>query len=255
MAQQSPPFRLEPVRQMAAASATAGAAQQADAPPMPLRAEAPRAAAPAAPAPSAQGAPPPADVLLHTGRAEGLSITLAAGSPQLRDRLAAASGELHADLARIGTEVEAIRVELRGALPSGLAPSQDGPGQPMGGQGGDQPGDLTGAAAQPQADLSGQGEQTAMHQGFGTTGSTPPDTVFRVDPLADPGAGSANAGAPHTDHGTASGGGLSGQPGASGGRAPWQGQRCEQPTAAPRQAIPSPEAPPRPAASRIDRYA
>jgi hypothetical protein len=213
-----------------------------------------RAQASAQPAPLAESPQAPADVLLHTGRADGLSITLAAGSPLMRDRLAAASGELHADLARIGTEVEAIRVELRGALPSGLAPSQDGSAQPAGGQGADRPGDLIGEAPPAQAGLSGQGEQTAMSQGFGFAGAAPPDSAFRVELPGDPGADPA---ASHTEGGAASGGGPSGQPGAFGGRAPWHGPRAELPTpaagAAP--AMPSPEPPPRPAASRIDRYA
>jgi hypothetical protein len=58
----------------------------------------------------------PADVMVgHSGAPGGgrLDVRIAAATTELRDRLRAATDELQAELAQIGTEVDAIRVELR----------------------------------------------------------------------------------------------------------------------------------------------
>jgi hypothetical protein len=51
----------------------------------------------------------------HSGAPGGgrLDVRIAAATTELRDRLRAATDELQAELAQIGTEVDAIRVELR----------------------------------------------------------------------------------------------------------------------------------------------
>ncbi|MGL6043181.1 MAG: hypothetical protein ACRC1J_04595, partial [Sandaracinobacteroides sp.] len=56
----------------------------------------------------------PADIRVAPGRDAALNVSIAAGSPELRDRISAAEGELRAELARIGTDVDMIQVELRG---------------------------------------------------------------------------------------------------------------------------------------------
>lgn len=74
-------------------------------------------------------APQPADVLIAqgTGGAGGLDVTIAAATAALRDRFRASAGELQADLAAIGAEVDAIRVELRGdPADGGLGPDAGG---------------------------------------------------------------------------------------------------------------------------------
>lgn len=76
-------------------------------------------------------APLPADILVAGagGGTAGLDVTIAAATPELRDRFRAATDELLADLAAIGTEVDAIRVELRGELAdggSGAGAGEDG---------------------------------------------------------------------------------------------------------------------------------
>ncbi|MFN7398305.1 MAG: hypothetical protein ACK5SX_04395 [Sandaracinobacter sp.] len=58
----------------------------------------------------------PADVMVGHSDASGggrLDVRIAAATTELRDRLRAATDELRAELAQIGTEVDAIRVELR----------------------------------------------------------------------------------------------------------------------------------------------
>jgi hypothetical protein len=82
----------------------------------------------------------PADVLVSRGGPGGLEVVIAAATPDLRDRFRAATDELHGDLQRIGTEVDAIRVELRGEMgaegdPGGRGAGDDAPaaqGQPEG---------------------------------------------------------------------------------------------------------------------------
>jgi hypothetical protein len=85
------------------------------------------AAGPPEPRPDA---PMPADIVVAQG-AERLDVTIAAATPDLRDRLQAATDELQADLAAIGTEVDAIHVELRGDSTDG----QPGAGRMFGGEG------------------------------------------------------------------------------------------------------------------------
>lgn len=58
----------------------------------------------------------PADVIIGAGQTEGIAVTIAAASPELRDRFRSAAGDLHADLARLGTEVDSIRVALRAGM-------------------------------------------------------------------------------------------------------------------------------------------
>ena len=73
--------------------------------------------------------PQPADVLIAQGAggAGGLDVTIAAATAALRDRFRASAGELQADLAAIGAEVDAIRVELRGdPADGGLGPDAGG---------------------------------------------------------------------------------------------------------------------------------
>jgi hypothetical protein len=64
----------------------------------------------------------PADVIIGAGQIDGIAVTIAAGSPELRDRFRSAAGDLHAELARLGTEVDSIRVALRAGM------SADDPG-------------------------------------------------------------------------------------------------------------------------------
>lgn len=82
----------------------------------------------------------PADVLVGRG-AEGLEVTIAAATPDLRDRFRAATGDLEAELSAIGAEVDAIHVELRAELADGGSGagadardwSRDGPGGDLSG--------------------------------------------------------------------------------------------------------------------------
>jgi hypothetical protein len=97
---QMAPFRLDGAQVPGSASASGESGH-----PAPADLHAPTPAAPLQ---------APADVRIARGHADALAVTIAAGSPDLRDRLTAARDELRADLARIGTEVEAIHVELRG---------------------------------------------------------------------------------------------------------------------------------------------
>ncbi len=97
---------------------------------------------PAQPATAAQLPEPqtPADVLVSRSGPGGLEVVIAAATPDLRDRFRAATDELHGELQRIGTEVDAIRVELRGEMgaeqnPGGHGAGDDAPaarGQPEG---------------------------------------------------------------------------------------------------------------------------
>ncbi len=86
----------------------------------------PGGAAAAGPGPTSQPAADPrqpADVLVSSSElpTAGLDVTIAAATPDLRDRFRAAIDELHAELTGIGTEVDAIRVELRADFADGGA--------------------------------------------------------------------------------------------------------------------------------------
>lgn len=93
----------------------------------------------------------PADVLVGRG-AEGLEVTIAAATPDLRDRFRAATGDLEAELSAIGAEVDAIRVELRAELADG--------GGGAGADARDRGGDLSGG------DLSGGEGPAGGQQGM-----------------------------------------------------------------------------------------
>lgn len=112
----------------------------------------------------------PADVLIGPGMG-GLEVTIAAATPDLRDRFRAATGDLEAELSAIGAEVDAIRVELRGELADGGngagADARDGS---RGDVGGDEP---YGAAFGPAETFRGD-----------------PDAAARLE-LFEPGAGPA----------------------------------------------------------------
>jgi hypothetical protein len=99
------------------------------------------APAQAAAARQAAEPPTPADVQVSRGSVGGgIEVIIAAATPDLRDRFRAATDELHGDLQRIGTEVDAIRVELRSEMgaegdPGGHGAGDDAPvahGQPEG---------------------------------------------------------------------------------------------------------------------------
>jgi hypothetical protein len=95
---QSLPFRLEIV------------AERGDGP---AAAAAPAAgAAPAEDAAFSKDAPL-ADVVIGLDSERGLDVTIATGTRQAADRVEAGRGELLRELAALGAEVEAIRVELR----------------------------------------------------------------------------------------------------------------------------------------------
>jgi hypothetical protein len=132
----------------------------------------------------------PADVRIVQGRADALDVTISAASPALRDRIAAAEGELRSDLGRIGAEVDRIHVELRrdgtalSALSAGGSASgtdtdqslgnagqgsqgQDGGSQPDPAQ---QPGDFRPDPSGPDADWLGS---TSAGAGAGAGHSRP----------------------------------------------------------------------------------
>lgn len=67
----------------------------------------------------------PADVIIGAGRADGIAVTIAAATPDLRDRFRSAAGDLHAELTSLGTEVDSIRVALR----AGMSADDPGSGQ------------------------------------------------------------------------------------------------------------------------------
>lgn len=151
----------------------------------------------------------PADILIAQGGAGsgGLDVTIAAATPDLRDRFRATADELQAELSAIGTDVDAIRVELRGELADG------------GGRAGDEAG--------PEGGSGGEfgGQQTALADlGWG-----PLDAITRPDRL-DVGPDEGIARGP--DHGTETeaagddGAGREGRDGAAaqGGRAGRDGQ-------------------------------
>jgi hypothetical protein len=108
-------------------------------------------AAAADPAMQPQG---PADVIIGAGQTEGIAVTIAAASPELRDRFRSAAGDLHADLARLGTEVDSIRVALR----AGMSADDLGSGQAGG----------AGQAGGEDRDLRGPGLSETGQTGMGT---------------------------------------------------------------------------------------
>jgi hypothetical protein len=113
------------------AAPTAAAAQGFRLEPERLSADGAAAARPAAITQEKVDPGLPADVLVARGEAPsaGLDVTIAAATPDLRDRFRAAVGELQAELTSIGTEVDAIRVELRADLADGSSggSASDGP--------------------------------------------------------------------------------------------------------------------------------
>lgn len=104
---------------------------------------------------------PVADISIETGEGRRLDVTLSASSPDAASRLRADSHILEADLAALGAEVEAVRVELRG------------PRAPDGGGGSNgAPSPQTHAAQQGQADA--QAQQGAAHRQPGAAASSAP---------------------------------------------------------------------------------
>jgi hypothetical protein len=119
----------------------------------------------------------PADILIApTGPAAGgLDVTIAAATPDLRDRLSAATAELQAELSAIGAEVDAIRVELRADLAEG-------------GSGADQRGGPAGESASGPASRGGADAAAQMgwaDQGAGPGPDSSPDRERQPDDGGD----------------------------------------------------------------------
>ena len=102
---QMPPFRME----------AAPAPPQAAVPGAVISGNAASPGAFAAFAPDMAGDTPlhTPDVVVELVGADALDVTISAATPESLDRLSAAEPELRHELARLGAEVEAIRVELR----------------------------------------------------------------------------------------------------------------------------------------------
>lgn len=104
-APQMPPFRMEaplPPPQLPDASAVReGAATPAG------------ASTALAPDMAADATPHTPDVVVELVGADALDVTISAATPDSLDRMSAAEPELRHELARLGAEVEAIRMELR----------------------------------------------------------------------------------------------------------------------------------------------
>jgi hypothetical protein len=67
----------------------------------------------------------PADVIIGAGPTDSIAVTIAAATPDLRDRFRSVAGDLHAELTSLGTEVDSIRVALR----AGMSADDPGSGQ------------------------------------------------------------------------------------------------------------------------------